>query len=482
MLNINKKAKSLLTVLLAVALVFAVGGQTVVLGEEGRPKSVGEQFDEQILAEMGVEQFSPEYYALYAMWTDYFLDLLPDDTHPEALQRLTALPAYDDTDGWDLYIHGGDYIKVRDTAFLYANKLGVANNSTLTAGEKARIIAEWAYSGEAMDDEVIGTGTPIIDGYVYDCVARAEGLASIYRIAGIPALGVSISKPGVWHEEGFFYVDGAWRNVISYEHTLRDYVNSHNFMTDFEIFSLRDQYVVDENNPILDLDLDWVGVGAERFMLALLKQPYIYPNEKLTRGMTAKLLCNYMGVAPMRNEKVFSDVTTEHKYSRYIWAVNKLGIMGGNGDGTFRPDSELSMQEFATVAMRVLEHRGGKLSERAAQELRDIQNNPTDWPPDLQYTKDVVQRLAEEADWKRRVAKISQPTPLVFADNSEIAAWAKPAVDEFSKLGILQGDSTDSDSRLRPTEPLSKTRFLVFMAKFEEKLQLSHKTTPTPLF
>jgi hypothetical protein len=175
----------------------------------------------------------------------------------------------------------------------------------------------------------------------------------------------------------------------------------------------------------------------------------------------------------MRNEQVFSDVPTSHRYSKYIWAMNKLGIMMGDGAGHFNPDNELSMQEFAVMAMRMLEYGGAKTAEYKLSEVKEIESNPTDWPPDNQYTKDVLARLKKEADWRARLAEGSYQSPIVFADSDKIAPWAKPAIDEFSKLGILQGDSSGAGSRLNPTENMSKTRFLVFLYKIDQKISLS---------
>jgi hypothetical protein len=83
----------------------------------------------------------------------------------------------------------------------------------------------------------------------------------------------------------------------------------------------------------------------------------------------------------------------------------------------------------------------------------------------LEYTKNVVADLEKNMNWKSGIQIIN---PIVFADADKIASWAKPAVDEFSRFGILQGDS-NANPRLNPAEPLSKTRFLVFLYKFEQK-------------
>jgi hypothetical protein len=172
----------------------------------------------------------------------------------------------------------------------------------------------------------------------------------------------------------------------------------------------------------------------------------------------------------MRNEQVFSDVPTSHRYSKYIWAMNKLGIMNGVGGGKFNPDSELSMQEFAVMATNIIQWEKAKAVEIAAT-WKDTNSLIDEYKPeeiaqiDADYRKRAEEGYTLPADGRY--------TSKVFADDDQIATWAKAAVDELSAWGILQGDSSGSNSRLNPTEALSKTRFLVFLYKFDQKFSLS---------
>jgi hypothetical protein len=147
--------------------------------------------------------------------------------------------------------------------------------------------------------------------------------------------------------------------------------------------------------------------------------------------------------------------------------MKQLGIMNGNGDGTFRPDSELSMQEFAVMAKNVTQW-GKQKAILASENWRDNAIDIED------FTPEEIVRIEE--DYRKRIEEGFAPpvnsTPKNFADSNQIASWAKPAVDEFSRWGILEGDSSGSNAHLNPTQPLSKTRFLVFMFKFEQKLKL----------
>jgi hypothetical protein len=415
---------------------------------------------------------TPEYYAFTKMRNDYFLDLFPDNSTPEALERLTALPAYDDVEAWSRFFHDGDPIVMRDEAFLLAEELEMTNPN-LSFEEKMKKISEWMFYDK--DDGRPFDWNADINGYTYDCTTTSEGYVTVFRIAGIPAISVSMQIVGFeGHEEPFYYDGNTWRNISSGLETFHDYFSDAAIaIVAGGINSGKDTYMLWYNDYILDIDESWVGPSAEYFMFDLFQQPFAYPNRKLTRGEVAKLICHYLNTVPMRNEQVFFDVPVSHNYAPYIWVMNKLGIMMGDGNGAFHPDSELSMQEFAVMAMRMLEYGGEKTVESKLRQIQEIENDPENWPLNSEYTRSVLTRLKEEADWQAQLAKYSYNDPLVFADNDEIASWAKPAVDEFSKLGVLQGDSFGSGSRLNPTEVLSKTRFLFFLFKLDQKSLLA---------
>jgi hypothetical protein len=210
-----------------------------------------------------------------------------------------------------------------------------------------------------------------------------------------------------------------------------------------------------------DINESWIDVPTETFMGALLQRPLVYPERTLTRGEVAKMICNYLGVVPMQNKSTFPDVPTSHEYARYIWAANKIGIMGGDSSGIFRPNDTLSMQEFAVIASRIVSFGKSKL-------VTDYNNSKDKYDPLEKIDGVHTYHEMHESDLAR-LEPYAGSMPKVFADKDKIASWAKPAIDEFSRFGILQGDN---NGRLNPTEPLDKTRFLVFMAKFEDRLGL----------
>jgi hypothetical protein len=238
--------------------------------------------------------------------------------------------------------------------------------------------------------------------------------------------------------------------------------------------SIKSNYQLDVMNRILDINESWIDYAAERFMVNLLQQPYAYPDQKLTRGEVAKLLCRDLFVVPMRNEQIFSDVELADPNSRYIWAISQLGIMNGDGDGTFRPDDTLSMQEFAVIASRMIQY--GK--EKSIDNLNNLEATLLASEYYELYTEQ--EKAAMRVEREKRIEEFEPPAdllPKVFADSDQIASWAKAAVDELSRFRILQGDLKEpyksSNSSLHPTETLSKTRFLVFLYKLDQELRLS---------
>jgi hypothetical protein len=131
------------------------------------------------------------------------------------------------------------------------------------------------------------------------------------------------------------------------------------------------------------------------------------------------------------------------------------------------------MQEFAVIAKRVIQY--GK--ERAIDRLNhfDEELSKTEFY-DL-YTPEEIDSML--GSYKKYVDKFEPPTgrqAKVFKDADKIASWAKSAVDELSQFGILEGNS---DDYLNPTELLSKTRFLVFLYKFNQRFELA---SSGPLF
>jgi len=72
--------------------------------------------------------------------------------------------------------------------------------------------------------------------------------------------------------------------------------------------------------------------------------------QKVTRAEFIALLVNYMAIkAEDIDQKGFTDVTDHTLYKSQILVAQAVGIISGNGDGTFRPEQKITMQEVALI-------------------------------------------------------------------------------------------------------------------------------------
>ncbi|MDR1160234.1 MAG: S-layer homology domain-containing protein [Syntrophomonadaceae bacterium] len=304
----------------------------------------------------------------------------------------------------------------------------------------------------------------------------------LYRTAGIPAyyvLTLPVRAKAAGHLEAGYYLNGVWWVTAGRNYgdgkpiSLIDYTANPTVTTgiDYRVPpTVQDDYAyrlatnVVKPDPtgqkdiiydfIIDLDEPWVRPNVEEDFMNhnLFYSQFIHNGVPLTRGEVARLLCNYLNIAPMRNEQIFLDVKSDDTNSHYIWAVNRMGIMTGDDNNQFHPDSELTMQEFAAIAARIVDWGEQRLSDL----IIVADNGSTVGAAHIMTTPE--QRLE-----KLKAAKTSGK-PKTFADANKIASWAKPAVDKLSSLGILSGDD---NGYLKPTDTLDRLRFAILLYKLD---------------
>ncbi|MDR2421030.1 MAG: S-layer homology domain-containing protein [Oscillospiraceae bacterium] len=466
----NKPVKSFFAGLLAIVMVLAIGGQPAfaVVSDDTMWELVEEY------ASPG----SPEWEAFRKAWSDYFLDLMPNKDEPELLELLKVAPTdINDIEGWHEFF-GENKTGTNDVMYQELKRVVTEldlDSPDLSLKEKADRIHGWTHKlGFSHTPFGWGLGGQTVDGVQYGCTNVAEGLVALFRVAGMPATNVRATDN---HTEAYYYLDGEWRKaksgVVWGESFEKGFgVRSSVSITSGYNAAYRGKDSVSGLFSIDDINESWIILEQEAIMGSILQRPIAHPERTLTRGEVAKLVCHYFGMVPMRNEKIFSDVELTHPNSRYIWGVNRAGIMSGDGDGAFRPDDTLSMQEFAVIASRMIEYGREKLAADLERQKTDSAEIIANMPQELLAS--AIESQGEIVKKKEmELARLNQPADRpakVFADSDQIAAWAKPAVDELSRFKILQGDN---NGRLDPTVALDKTRFLVFMAKFELALGLS---------
>ncbi|MBR6825338.1 MAG: S-layer homology domain-containing protein, partial [Oscillospiraceae bacterium] len=94
------------------------------------------------------------------------------------------------------------------------------------------------------------------------------------------------------------------------------------------------------------------------------------PNKTMTRAMLVTVLWRCAG-EPEAEPAEFSDVATDKWYSKAVaWAAAE-GVVNGLGDGTFRPDNQITREQLATILFRYV-----KLTEMDPAERADLNAFP----------------------------------------------------------------------------------------------------------
>ena len=86
------------------------------------------------------------------------------------------------------------------------------------------------------------------------------------------------------------------------------------------------------------------------------------PEDMLTRGEAAKILCNMMSgnIDAYTGNTAFSDVPADNIYAPYIEYCAANGIVSGYGDGTFHPDGFVTGDEFLKMLLVALGYDGAE--------------------------------------------------------------------------------------------------------------------------
>lgn len=114
-------------------------------------------------------------------------------------------------------------------------------------------------------------------------------------------------------------------------------------------------------------------------------------NEKLTRAQAATLFVRVLGKGEiaytLARNVPFSDAK-EHWAAGEIALVDRLGLMRGDGNGTFRPDSDITYVEVLTVLLRILERE--PLGAWRAENIKDQATPLGIVPADVDMTDPAV--------------------------------------------------------------------------------------------
>ncbi len=153
--------------------------------------------------------------------------------------------------------------------------------------------------------------------------------------------------------------------------------------------------------------------------------PKLYkPEQTMTRGQFVAAVAKAIKLpieqrtARAPTKIIFPDVTINRAEYPYIMAAYNAGITGGKGDGNFAIDSPIDRQEAISILLRTL----------------------------------GLENLALD------------PTPVTaFADNSEIANWAKQEIAAAEAIGLI---SSDADGNILPKKLVSKAEAAALINRF----------------
>lgn len=154
-----------------------------------------------------------------------------------------------------------------------------------------------------------------------------------------------------------------------------------------------------DNNTFADIEsVGWAKANIENLVkkgiISMPEDKKFRPNDNVTREEFVKMIVMAFNLYDENAKCEFADAKADEWYMPYIASAAQGGIVNGNDDGSFGVGKNITRQEMAAMLSRILE----KLNKS-----------------ETKYETDE------------------------FADNEEIANWAKEAVYQMKSMGIMNG-------------------------------------------
>ena len=151
------------------------------------------------------------------------------------------------------------------------------------------------------------------------------------------------------------------------------------------------------------------------------------PGNQTTRAQATKVLFAISGSVRYPFEKIFSDVYSyDWFYPAVMWA-NKESIVLGYEDGTFRPENNITRQEFITLLYRYLDEPAVKSDKLSA-----------------------------------------------FKDSASVAAYARSAMRWAAENDVLRGYE---DQTIRPENNMTRAEMAALIVRFYENFVVESSVT-----
>ena len=164
---------------------------------------------------------------------------------------------------------------------------------------------------------------------------------------------------------------------------------------------------------------------------------------------------------------MFSDVAEDQWYYDYVLEAAELGIVKGNPDGTFKPNDKVTRADFALMTVRMLgvDEDGLEFTTTAFTDVNDETYNAAaiqycaekgliggdgdgKFRPNDSITRQEAAKIIAEA------LELTETDSDLFTDDNLIHEWAEDYVYQCKAAGIFGGDA--GTGNFRPTDAISR--------------------------
>ena len=164
---------------------------------------------------------------------------------------------------------------------------------------------------------------------------------------------------------------------------------------------------------------------------------------------------------------MFSDVADDQWYYDYVLQAAELGIVKGNPYGTFKPNDQVTRAAFALMTVRMLgvDEDGLKFTTTAFTDVNDETYNAAaiqycaekgliggdgdgKFRPNDSITRQEAAKIMAEA------LELTETDSDLFTDDNLIHEWAEDYVYQCKAAGIFGGDA--GTGNFRPTDAISR--------------------------
>ena len=164
---------------------------------------------------------------------------------------------------------------------------------------------------------------------------------------------------------------------------------------------------------------------------------------------------------------MFSDVADDQWYYDYVLEAAELGIVKGNPDGTFKPNDKVTRADFALMTVRMLgvDEDGLEFTTTAFTDVNDETYNAAaiqccaekgliggdgdgKFRPNDSITRQEAAKIIAEA------LELTETDSDLFTDDNLIHEWAEDYVYQCKAAGIFGGDA--GTGNFRPTDAISR--------------------------